>query len=70
MTKDFGKVAVLLGGPTAEREVSIKSGTMIVDGLRERNIDAFAMAMGTSASHATSTTVESDSSQSSMAPGM
>ncbi|MEX3547677.1 MAG: D-alanine--D-alanine ligase [Burkholderia sp.] len=38
--KRFGKVAVLLGGVSAEREVSLKSGTLVVRGLREAGIDA------------------------------
>ncbi|MEX3605285.1 MAG: D-alanine--D-alanine ligase [Burkholderia sp.] len=38
--KHFGKVAVLLGGVSAEREVSLKSGTLVVQGLREAGIDA------------------------------
>ncbi|MGN4065364.1 D-alanine--D-alanine ligase [Burkholderia gladioli] len=38
--KRFGKVAVLLGGVSAEREVSLKSGTLVVQGLREAGIDA------------------------------
>ncbi|WP_186198108.1 D-alanine--D-alanine ligase [Burkholderia gladioli] len=38
--KSFGKVAVLLGGVSAEREVSLKSGTLVVQGLREAGIDA------------------------------
>jgi len=36
----FGKVAVLLGGPSAEREVSLMSGTAVVGALRERGVDA------------------------------
>ncbi|MEO8487565.1 MAG: D-alanine--D-alanine ligase [Betaproteobacteria bacterium] len=38
----FGKVAVLLGGPSAEREVSLMSGTAVVAALRERAVDAHA----------------------------
>src|SRR5438105_13493858 len=38
--KDFGKVAVLLGGKSAEREVSLKSGTMVLKALRARGVDA------------------------------
>ena len=38
--KDFGKVAVLLGGRSAEREVSLKSGAMILSALRARGIAA------------------------------
>jgi D-alanine-D-alanine ligase len=39
---DFGKVAVLLGGRSAEREVSLKSGAMVLGALRARGIDAHA----------------------------
>lgn len=37
---EFGKVAVLLGGKSAEREVSLKSGTMVLGALRVRGVDA------------------------------
>jgi D-alanine-D-alanine ligase len=37
---NFGKVAVLLGGKSAEREVSLKSGGMVLQALRSRGIDA------------------------------
>jgi D-alanine-D-alanine ligase len=36
----FGKVAVLLGGESAEREVSLKSGTLVLKALRDAGIDA------------------------------
>ena len=36
----FGKVAVLFGGPSAEREISILSGTGVLKALRERGVDA------------------------------
>jgi D-alanine-D-alanine ligase len=38
----FGKVAVLLGGKSAEREVSLKSGGMVLQALRSRGVDAHA----------------------------
>ena len=38
----FGKVAVLLGGKSAERPVSLKSGGMVLTALRSRGIDAHA----------------------------
>ena len=41
-TADFGKVAVLLGGSSAEREVSLKSGAMVLNALRDRGVDAHA----------------------------
>jgi len=37
---NFGKVAVLLGGKSAEREVSLKSGSMVLNALRSRGVDA------------------------------
>ncbi|MEO6929223.1 MAG: D-alanine--D-alanine ligase [Casimicrobiaceae bacterium] len=38
----FGKVAVLLGGRSAEREVSLMSGNGVLQALRERGVDAHA----------------------------
>jgi len=40
MSGGFGKVAVLLGGRSAEREVSLKSGGMILAALRKAGVDA------------------------------
>ena len=37
---NFGKVAVLLGGKSAEREVSLKSGGMVLSALRNRGLNA------------------------------
>ena len=37
---DFGKVAVLLGGPSAEREISLLSGHAVVGALRSKGVDA------------------------------
>jgi len=39
----FGRVAVLLGGPGSEREVSLQSGQGVLDALRSRGIDAHAV---------------------------
>jgi D-alanine-D-alanine ligase len=36
----FGKVAVLMGGASAEREVSLKSGTRVLAALRGKGVDA------------------------------
>lgn len=38
--KDFGKVAVLFGGRSAEREISLKSGAMVLAALRKKGVDA------------------------------
>lgn len=40
MNNRFGKVAVMLGGRSAEREVSLKSGTMVLAALRQQDVDA------------------------------
>ncbi|MFZ5503583.1 MAG: D-alanine--D-alanine ligase [Pseudomonadota bacterium] len=39
---DFGKVAVLFGGRSAEREVSLKSGAAVLAALRSSGVDAHA----------------------------
>jgi D-alanine-D-alanine ligase len=38
----FGKVAVLMGGPSAEREISFLSGNAVLAALREKGVDAHA----------------------------
>ena len=40
--KNFGKVAVLFGGRSAEREVSLKSGTAVLAALKKSGVDAHA----------------------------
>lgn len=37
---NFGKVAVLMGGPSAEREVSLKSGNAVLAALKRSGVDA------------------------------
>jgi D-alanine-D-alanine ligase len=39
----FGRVAVLMGGTSAEREVSLDSGGNVLEALRSRGVDAFAV---------------------------
>ena len=38
----FGKVAVLMGGRSAEREISLKSGTMVLAALKRKGVNAHA----------------------------
>jgi len=38
----FGKVAVLFGGISAEREISVRSGSGVLDALRRQGVDAHA----------------------------
>jgi D-alanine-D-alanine ligase len=39
---NFGKVAVMMGGDSAEREVSLKSGAAVLAALRAKGVDAIA----------------------------
>ena len=39
-TSNFGKVSVLLGGRSAEREISLQSGNAVLKALRRRGVDA------------------------------
>jgi D-alanine-D-alanine ligase len=39
---NFGKVAVLMGGTSAEREISLISGKAVLAALQERGVDAYA----------------------------
>jgi D-alanine-D-alanine ligase len=41
--KQFGRVAVLMGGTSSEREVSLDSGRNVLDALRARGVDAVAV---------------------------
>ena len=43
----FGKVAVLMGGPSAEREISLKSGAAILTALKKLNVHAEAIDVST-----------------------
>jgi D-alanine-D-alanine ligase len=38
--KDFGKVGVLMGGPSSEREISLKSGKAVLSALLDSGIEA------------------------------
>lgn len=42
MNADFGKVGVLMGGRSAEREISLKSGAAVLAALRRQGVDAHA----------------------------
>lgn len=39
----FGRVVVLLGGDSSEREVSLKSGAAVLQALQSRGVDARAV---------------------------
>ena len=40
--RDFGRVAVLFGGDSSEREISLLSGNAVLDALKRRGVDAHA----------------------------
>ncbi|MCU1725854.1 D-alanine--D-alanine ligase [Pseudomonas sp. 7P_10.2_Bac1] len=43
---DFGRVAVLFGGKSAEREVSLKSGNAVLQALQSAGVNAFGIDVG------------------------
>ncbi|MBP0047533.1 D-alanine--D-alanine ligase [Marinobacterium sp. AK62] len=42
----FGRVAVIMGGTSAEREISLRSGAQVLKGLLSAGVDAFAIDLG------------------------
>lgn len=44
--EQFGKVAVLMGGLSAEREISLKSGTAVLEALQRRGVNAHGIDVG------------------------
>ena len=46
MVKRLGKVGVLMGGSSAEREVSLMSGSGVLEALRSKGVDAHAFDPG------------------------
>lgn len=44
--KAFGRVAVLYGGKSAEREISLKSGAAVLSALQSAGVDAFGIDVG------------------------
>ncbi|SMF02518.1 D-alanine--D-alanine ligase [Alteromonadaceae bacterium Bs31] len=47
--KGFGRVAVLLGGTSAERDISLLSGNAVLNALLEQGVDAIAVDVGENA---------------------
>ena len=41
LTSEYGKVAVMFGGASAEREVSLRSGQTVLDALLRQGVDAY-----------------------------
>ena len=41
--KEMGRVAVLMGGATAEREISLKSGEAVFEALKKLDVDVVAI---------------------------
>ncbi|HOX55191.1 MAG: D-alanine--D-alanine ligase [Candidatus Omnitrophica bacterium] len=40
LKNNFGKIGILFGGPSSEREISLKSGNAVVEALRNANLNA------------------------------
>jgi D-alanine-D-alanine ligase len=49
---EFGRVAVLMGGASSERDISLKTGTAVLDALRRRGVNAFSCDPSTGDLHA------------------
>lgn len=43
LSQQFGRVAVLMGGTSAERDVSLVSGQAVLEGLKRKGVDAHAL---------------------------
>jgi D-alanine-D-alanine ligase len=44
--EDFGRVAVVMGGVAAEREISLNSGTAVFNALKRKDVDVIAIDIG------------------------
>jgi D-alanine--D-alanine ligase len=44
--REYGKVAVVMGGRSSEREISLMSGTAVLEGLRNKGIDVIGIDAG------------------------
>ncbi|MDX1812061.1 MAG: D-alanine--D-alanine ligase [Gammaproteobacteria bacterium] len=51
MKARYGKVAVLMGGMSAEREISLKSGRAVLKALQEKGVDAHGVDVGEDVVH-------------------
>lgn len=49
LRRELGRVAVLFGGVSAEREVSLQSGAAVLEALKGANVDAFGIDLGSNA---------------------
>jgi len=45
-TEQLGKVAVLMGGTSAEREISLQSGNAVLSALKAKGVDAHGLDAG------------------------
>lgn len=46
-TTNFGRIGVLMGGPSAEREISLKSGKAVYEALKQSGLEAVALDVAT-----------------------
>jgi len=46
-TTNFGRIGVLMGGPSAEREISLKSGKAVYEALKQSGLEAVAIDVAT-----------------------
>ena len=50
-TQSFGRIGVLMGGPSSEREISLKSGRAVAAALQERNCDVVSVVLDSTDEH-------------------
>lgn len=56
----FGRVAVIMGGTSAEREISLRSGSEVLKGLLAAGVDAFAIDLGSDGANPVAQLLEHD----------
>jgi len=56
----FGRVAVIMGGTSAEREISLRSGSEVLKGLLAAGVDAFAIDLGNAGANPVAQLLEHD----------
>ncbi len=56
----FGRVAVIMGGTSAEREISLRSGSEVLKGLQSAGVDAFGIDLGSAGANPVAQLLDSE----------
>lgn len=57
---EFGRVAVIMGGTSAERDISLRSGREVLKGLQNAGVDAFSIDLGSAGVNPVAQLLDSD----------